>query len=72
MTLLDIVLICLVVFQQLYWSMLHNKLVDKLMSRNYYEYKQAESLETRKVREKTVVPDQQDHDIDIMRDFGAL
>jgi len=38
----------LLIFQQVYFTIIVNKLVNKLMSRNYYEYAQAETQFDRK------------------------
>jgi hypothetical protein len=38
---IEIGLLVLVMFQQVYWTWHCHKLVNKLMSRDFYEYKQA-------------------------------
>lgn len=35
-------LFLIIIFQQIFWSRVAQKLVDKLMSRNYHEYVQAQ------------------------------
>lgn len=73
MTVIDALLIGLLVFQQIYWSRINNKLIDKLMSRNYHEYKQAESQSGQKVRNKIVDNSPQDHDLHgLIEDFQQI
>jgi len=45
---ISLVLAGLLIFQQVYHPIIMNKLVNKLMSRNYYEYTQAETQFDRK------------------------
>ena len=40
---IGLVLVGLLIFQHVYYTIIVNKLVNKLMSRNYYEYAQAET-----------------------------
>ena len=43
-----IILVTLFVATNVFWSMLTLKLVNKIMSRSYYEYVQAQELKTQK------------------------
>jgi hypothetical protein len=60
-----IILALLLLFQQAYWSRQVQKLVDKLMSRNYTEYEQAKSQSQPLMAPSIVIPDAPD-------DMGAL
>lgn len=65
-----LVLVGLLAYQQVYWSKLTQKLVDKLMSRNYHEYKQAEGLQPIKGRAKA--PEEVSEDLGVLNDFQPL
>lgn len=57
------VLTALLIISNVYWAFIVNKLVNKLMSRNYFEFKQAEENPIETKTEPVVnEPD----------DFGAL
>lgn len=65
-SLVVLVLIAVNVFQFIYWSTQIHRLVDKLMSRTYYEYKQAAILAPEPKQPKIQVTP---HDVE---DFGVL
>lgn len=60
----------LLVFREIYWARVTNKLIDKLMSRNYHEYKQAESQGEPERARPPVDEGPIDSDIGIMQEFG--
>jgi len=66
------VFICLsvlLIVQQVYWSYQVQKLVDKLMSRNYHEYEQAKSQFMQPIAPNIMIP--QDPE-DIAGAFGGI
>lgn len=66
---LELALVLVIVFQQVYWSIQTHKLIDKLMSRNYHEYTQAERHEpTIRVKPLPDAPD----DMGALDDFAPL
>jgi hypothetical protein len=68
--LLEITLLGLLVYQQVYYSRQIHKLIDKLMSRNYHEYKQAERPpEPFKVK---LAPEETPEDMGALMDFNPL
>lgn len=64
-------LLVFVGFREWYWSRQVHKLIDKLMSRNYYEYKQAESPNV-PLRSKPDPEDEPKEDLGTLRDFSPL
>lgn len=60
----ELALIGIIVFQQVYYMRQVQKLVDKLMSRSFHEYKVAETVKPRETVKKEVpqefVPDTSD------------
>jgi len=72
MTTLDLLLFGLVLFQQIYWTIYTQRLVNKLMSRNFYEYQQ--TLGVRSTHDKNVVqvPTDVPDDLGILQDFRLM
>lgn len=66
---IDLLLCLLLVFQQIYWAGVTHKLLDKLMSRNYHEYKQAESY---KVVDRPKPSEGPFEDLRALNDFNPL
>ena len=60
----------LLVWREIYWAKISNKLIDKLMSRNYHEYKQAESQGEPLRARPPVDQGPIDTDLSMMQDFG--
>jgi hypothetical protein len=48
----EIALLCVVVFQQVYWAQQVQKLINKLMSKNYYDYKFSDTIKAREEKPK--------------------
>lgn len=65
-----IVLALLNVFQLIYWGAQLQKLVDKLMSRNYGEYVQTNNTQT-VVKQKTNIDDEPKEDFGILENLGV-
>lgn len=55
--LIVITLVGLLVFQQVYFMRQVQKLLDKLMSRSYTEYKSAEKPVQRTIKQELVIPE---------------
>ena len=66
-----LVLSALLLIQQVYWSVQVHKLVDKLMSRNYHEYKQAEGQTLPMVAPSIILPESED-DLGSLGDYKPL
>ena len=67
-----VVLSGILLLREIHWARLTNKLIDKLMSRNYHEYKQAEGQGEPLTARPTPSRGPEDRDIDVMRDFQPL
>lgn len=65
-----IVLFGLIIFQQIYWSIVVHRLVNKLMSRSFFEYKQAEQAFTEKP--KRIQEPEPEEDIGVLSEIGQL
>jgi hypothetical protein len=53
-------LVLLLVVQQIFWAKMCSGLLNKLMSRNYYEYAQAQALKYPSAQKLQVVDDEVD------------
>lgn len=63
-------LVCLLVVQQVFWSVTTHRLLNKLMCRNYLEYQQAEQAFTPK---PAAPPEEEPHeDLGIMHGLGGF
>lgn len=68
MTNVEIVLAGLLVFQQVYWTIQVHRLVNKLMSRDFAEYKQV--MEFNKNKEiKVKIPMDEPEDLRVLQEF---
>lgn len=63
-------LVFLLIIQQLFWSITTHRLVNKLMCRNYFEYKQAEQAFTPQPQ-KIQIPDPEE-DMGILDGMGGF
>lgn len=60
------------VASNVYWAVTVQKLINKLMSRNYYEYLQAEALKTPSVATPPPAPEVDIEDERQARDMNAI
>lgn len=64
-----IILAALLVVQQLFWAIQTHRLMNKLMSRNYHEYKQTE--QAFEAKPKAIVAQEEDlEDLGVLEGFG--
>ncbi len=68
MSALEITLVVLLGAQQAFYMFQVQRLIDKLMSRNYFEFKQAEQPI---IQRKPTVDQSPDEDIGSLAEFGA-
>ncbi len=61
----DIIFLSLLVLTNAFWAIQTHRLINKLMSRNYYEYEQSHLKEEKKTKTIEVPADESE-------DFGAL
>jgi hypothetical protein len=54
----EVALLCVVLAQQIYWARQVHKLVDKLMSRNFYDYQISSTLKPREPKAHKVTQDE--------------
>lgn len=64
---IDLVLAALLVIQNVYFMRQIQRLIDKLMSRSYYDFKQSENLPKPVDGVRMVLPDESDNE-----DLGTL
>lgn len=67
---ISLVLVGLLIFQQVYYTLMINRLVNKLMSRNYHEYVQADNIPNRQASLKVKVEDEHFEDMGQLAEFG--
>lgn len=68
---ISLVLVGLLIFQQVYYTLMINKLVNKLMSRSYHEYVQADNLPNRQDVPKVRIDDEHYEDMGQLAEFGT-
>jgi len=68
-TIIILVLFAVLVFQQIYWSRQTQKLLDKLMSRDFHTYALSQKELVRKDGPKEIrIDDIDDQDLNVLRD----
>lgn len=55
---IEIALLCIVLAQQVYWARQVQKLVDKLMSRNFYDYQISATVKAREPKTSKVTQEE--------------
>ena len=65
-------LVGLIVFQQIYFMRQIQKLVDKLMSKSFAEYKQAEKPAIVKKRQENLLPEYMKEDMGPLSEFQTI